>query len=151
MCKSDSSQSLKTLSLVGKPTAITNHSEFWDNSCFKSYQSKRLLWRWAFRHSDAQPGHHATRWRSRFSPRPLFQNLFASSMAQCFFGHFGVSSFNGFSMSAMRAPSVHLHFLWHVHGINLKKLESFANLRPTSPEALCSKGTWIQTQHCWTQ
>lgn len=31
----------------------------------------------------------------------LFQNLFESSMAQCFFGHFGVSSFNGFSMSAM--------------------------------------------------
>lgn len=64
MSKSDSSQSLKTLSLVGKP-----HSKFWDNSCFKSYQSKRLLWRWAFRHSDAQPGHHETRWRrSHFSP-----------------------------------------------------------------------------------
>lgn len=45
------------------------HSKFWDNSCFKSYQSKRLLWRWAFRHSDAQPGHHETRWRrSHFSP-----------------------------------------------------------------------------------
>lgn len=69
MCKSDSSQSLKTLSLVGKPTAITKHSTFWDNSCFKTYQSKRLLWRWAFRHSDAQPGHHETRWRrSHFSP-----------------------------------------------------------------------------------
>ena len=44
----------------------------------------------------------------------LFQNLFESSMAQCIFGHFGVSSFNGFSMSAMQA---HLHFLWRVHGI----------------------------------
>ncbi len=30
-------------------------------------------------------------------------------------------------------------------------VESFANLRLTSPEALCSKGTWIQAQHCWTQ
>ena len=75
----------------------------------------------------------------------LFQNLFESSMAQCFFGHFGVSSFNVrlyvCNVGSFRASSFSLTCSWY---FRLKKLESFANLRPTSPEALCSKGTWIQ-------
>ena len=92
--KSDSSQSLRTLSLVAKPTAQKSIPSSLTTLSIKSYQSKRLLWRWAFRHSDAQPGHE-TRWRrSHFSRCPLYQNLFECSMAECFFEHFHVSSFN---------------------------------------------------------
>ena len=75
-------------------------------------------------------------------------------MAQCFFGHFGDSSFNGFSMSAMQAPSVHLHFLWRVHGIFVSRSLKVSPIwdqqrqRHSAPREPESKHSTVEPSNC---